>query len=112
MSREVWKEIPGLPDYEASTLGRVRSWRWVSPRRTAPLLLTPDRSHRYLRVYPNQKPKYVHRLVLEAFVGPCPDGMEASHENGICRDNRLSNLMWRTHGANNDLRRSHGTVLR
>lgn len=44
---------------------------------------------------------YVHRLVLEAFVGPCPPGMEACHWNGIPGDNRLHNLRWDTPSANN-----------
>ena len=30
----------------------------------------------------------VHRLVLEGFVGPCPDGMQACHNNGIRTDTR------------------------
>lgn len=42
----------------------------------------------------------VHRLVLEAFVGPCPAGMECRHENGSKADNRLSNLSWGTHHEN------------
>src|SRR5262249_4354731 len=44
--------------------------------------------------------QYVHRLVLEAFVGPCPPGMEARHVNGIKTDNRLVNLQWGTHRQN------------
>lgn len=42
----------------------------------------------------------VHRLVLEAFVGPCPDGLEGCHGNGIPDDNRLDNLRWDTHESN------------
>lgn len=38
----------------------------------------------------------VHRLVLLAFVGPCPEGMECRHLNGIKTDNRLANLCWGT----------------
>lgn len=44
--------------------------------------------------------RYVHHLVLEAFVGPCPDGMEACHNNGNGLDNRLENLRWDTHDNN------------
>ena len=43
---------------------------------------------------------YVHRLVLEAFVGPCPDGMVACHYNDIGTDNRLENLRWDTPSEN------------
>jgi hypothetical protein len=42
----------------------------------------------------------VHRLVLFVFVGPCPEGMEACHNNGDRADNRLENLRYDTHSAN------------
>lgn len=42
----------------------------------------------------------VHRLVLEAFVGPCPAGQEACHYNDVPDDNRLENLRWDTPSAN------------
>jgi len=38
----------------------------------------------------------VHRLVLEAFVGPCPDGHQTRHLNGDKQDNSLGNLAWGT----------------
>ena len=44
--------------------------------------------------------KSVHRLVLEAFVGPCPPGMEGCHGPGGVRDNSVSNLRWDTRSAN------------
>jgi hypothetical protein len=56
--------------------------------------------------------KLVHRLVLEAFVGPCPKGMEACH--GPVNDrtcNRLSNLRWDTPVANNGDKKQNGTHL-
>lgn len=42
----------------------------------------------------------VHRLVLEAFAGSCPEGYESAHLNGSNIDNRISNLMWVTHAEN------------
>src|SRR5699024_9639299 len=42
----------------------------------------------------------VHRLVMEAFVGPCPEGMEVCHWNDNASDNRLSNLRYDTRSAN------------
>ena len=47
-----------------------------------------------------QRTHKVHRLVLEAFVGPCPEGMESCHANDIPGDNRLENLRWGTRREN------------
>jgi hypothetical protein len=53
---------------------------------------------------------YVHILVLEAFVGPCPAGMECRHLNGKGDDNQLSNLKWDTHSVNMLDKKPHGMV--
>lgn len=45
--------------------------------------------------------RLVHQLVLEAFVGPCPTGMETLHGPAGSLDNRLSNLRWGTKADNN-----------
>jgi hypothetical protein len=42
----------------------------------------------------------VYRLILEAFIGPCPEGMEACHFDDDHSNNRLSNLRWDTPKAN------------
>lgn len=42
----------------------------------------------------------VGRLVLEAFVGPCPLGLECCHYDGNKLNNRLDNLRWDTHSNN------------
>lgn len=51
----------------------------------------------------------VHILVLEAFVGPRPEGHEGCHNNGIKHDCRLENLRWDTPRGNWNDRRRHGT---
>jgi hypothetical protein len=51
----------------------------------------------------------VHTLVLLSFVGPCPEGLEACHGNGIASDNSWGNLRWDTHFENNQDRKRHGT---
>jgi hypothetical protein len=43
---------------------------------------------------------HVHRLVLEAFVGPCPDGMECRHLDGSRTNNNVANLCWGTKKEN------------
>jgi hypothetical protein len=42
----------------------------------------------------------VHRAVLEAFVGPCPQGMVACHYDDDPRNNRVTNLRWATYADN------------
>jgi HNH endonuclease len=44
--------------------------------------------------------RYVHSLVLEAFVGPKPAGHTAHHWNRDQTDNRLVNLRWATEDQN------------
>lgn len=56
--------------------------------------------------------RYVHRLVLEAFVGPCPSGMEACHKDGDGSNNKLSNLRWDTRRNNHGDKKRHGTTAK
>ena len=51
---------------------------------------------------------YLHRIVLEAFVGARPDGMEALHRDDNQNNNCVSNLRWGTHGENCIDRSAHG----
>jgi hypothetical protein len=44
--------------------------------------------------------KLIHRLILETFIGPCPEGMECCHKNDVPTDNRLENLRWDTRSNN------------
>lgn len=112
---EVWKPVVGYEGfYEVSNLGRV----WSVPRVTIrdngyPLsvsgkFLTPTRiggRNDWVRVRlctgsNDSKSFLVHRLVLEAFVGPCPEGMVACHYDDEPTNNILSNLRWDTQSEN------------
>jgi hypothetical protein len=42
----------------------------------------------------------VHRLVLEAFIGPRPEGMQCRHLDGDPTNNRPANLRWGTPAEN------------
>jgi len=107
---EIFKTIEGYPDYEVSNLGNVKSFK-----RSNPKILKQEKIHgyKYSTIYNGNGRKIhrVHRLVLAAFVGPCPEGMECCHNNGIKTDNRLENLRWDTSKNNNADKINHGSKL-
>lgn len=41
---------------------------------------------------PDEEAEYVHQLVAETFIGPCPPGHKLVHLNGSGLDNRRANL--------------------
>lgn len=75
--------------------------------------LTVQDHHGYRTVNLTNKYKarrlFIHRMVLEAFVGPCPPGMEVLHINGVRDDNRLANLRYGTRSENMIDALRHGT---
>jgi len=111
--REEWRAVKGYDDYEVSNLGRVRSYRNRWGRREEPILLSPgkDSDYRYVTLCNEKGNRYadVHRLVLEAFVGPCPDGMESRHLDGDGSNNDVRNLCWGTRSENELDMVGHGT---
>ena len=116
---EIWKPIPGAEGfYDVSNRGQIRSLRFINNvtnnlRATPKILKTQGlrrTGHRVIILSKPIKKHYcVHRLVLAAFVGPCPDGMECAHLNGKADDNRLENLKWCTRAENFSHKILHGT---
>lgn len=87
-----WRECVGLPGYSVSIFGAV-----MGPRK----LLRPYRdTDGYLRISAKKTSYGVHRLVAEAFLGPCPDGHEVAHKDHNRANPRLDNLEYLTHDAN------------
>lgn len=120
IAAEHWKPIPGWEGYyEASDHGRIRSVRRTVKtergQRTfrAQIIKSSVRKdlHFTVGLYRDGAGKCmrVHRLVMAAFVGPCPDGMEVCHNNGDPADNRLSNLRYDTRSENMIDASAHGT---
>ena len=117
---EEWRPVGGFEGrYEVSNLGKVRSLRWrnrqVDRPREEPFVLFPTadkrRNYGYLYVSLGAKPvrsKPVHRLVLEAFVGPRPPEHESGHLDGNPKNNRSENLAWVTKKENASMRDQHG----
>jgi len=53
--------------------------------------------------------RFVHRLVLQTFIGECPKGFQCRHLNGDKQDCRLENLKWGSRSENQLDRIKHGT---
>ena len=118
---EQWRPVPDWHGYEISDQGRVRSLKhrakgrvWVVDASRPARILKPEHRNGYLSVRLSEKGRKsrhenIHRLVLEAFVGPAVDGIHAAHGNGDGTDNRLANLRWETPSENNQDKIDHGT---
>ena len=118
---EQWREIPGYKDYyEVSNRGRVRSldrrvWKGVKGWHPLRGKILRGGKHPYgypqfgLSQHGKVRRRAAHKLVLEAFVGPCPEGLEACHRDGDPTNNRLKNLYWGTHSENVKDAVRHGT---
>ena len=126
----IYKDIPGYTGYRAGNDGTIwtcrvctskpgyngrvvylgSTWKKMSPQRIKKpngrflIKVKADDGKTYTR--------YVHRLVLETFVGPCPPGMEACHyPDRDTSNNTLKNLRWDTKEANMRDRKEHGGDL-
>jgi hypothetical protein len=111
---EEWRPVVGWEGfYEVSHQGRLRSVDRIvecgpdrHQRRYRGMLLNRGRrsntGHISVVLYgPGRRAnRWMHQLVLEAFVGPRPPGMWACHGNDIAWDNRVGNLRWDTPGEN------------
>jgi hypothetical protein len=123
---EEWRAIPGFEGlYEVSDWGRVRSldreiiqrdrWGGWFVKMCRGKVLAPGRSGQsgYASVHLSDggkaKTKYVHLLVLAAFVGPRPAGLQGCHNRGIAAGNKLSNLRYDTIAENQRDRVADGT---
>jgi hypothetical protein len=112
----VCRHCPGHPGYAVTSAGIVLSCknaRWGYRAEWRPLKAWPD-SFGYLRVgvgWANGRQVFarVHTLVLEAFVGPCPEGMLACHDpDHTPTNNNVSNLRWGTQSENMEDAKKHG----
>lgn len=109
-----WRAIPGFQgSYEASDTGLIRSldrmietfsrtgkpYMQLRPGR----VLKPGRlgnsDHLHV-VLEGRIDRPVHCLILEAFVGPCSEGLMALHHDDDPTNNRIENLSWGTRSEN------------
>ncbi len=117
---ELWTSIRGYSDrYEVSNLGRVR--RRDTGATLKAVASAQRRKHGdYLHVdlyrpgagRGGQVKHLVHKLVLEYFVGPQPEGTISGHLDGDPANNVWTNLAWISHKENARHRTAHGRAGR
>lgn len=118
MGKENWLPVARHTGYEVSDMGRLRTdrarngrgktkgWRIIkgSVRKTGGYVFVAIADDEGRPIH-----WQMHRLVLLAFVGTKPDGMETRHLNGVRHDNRLTNLQYGTRKENAADKIRHGT---
>jgi hypothetical protein len=116
-----WLPVVGWEGfYEVSDSGRVRSIDRVIERKNGRRLPLRGRilrgfpdTHGHLHVsLPGRLSAPIHRLVARAFIGPCPEGLEVRHLDGVHSNNSLSNLAYGTHAENMQDMQRHGVDVR
>ena len=113
------REISGQPGFLVGNDGVVWTWWWRNLTGRIyrhkyqgewTRVTEQEHNHGYVCVPLYEGKHLLHRVVLEAFVGPCPDGLQARHLDGNKTHNWLSNLAWGTQSENEFDKRAHGTA--
>lgn len=104
-----FKQIPNFPNYYVSPKGKI--WTCNYKKYLSPAVQCGG--YYLVSLCKNGKVyrKFIHRLVLETFVGKCPDGMECRHLDGNSTNNNLLNLKWGTRSENTKDSVKHGTFV-
>jgi len=112
---EEWRECPGFPDYEISSLGRVKriraDRRGLNAGLVMVLTIDPAGYIQCSMTAPSGRKKpLVHRLVCTAWHGAHPSSRHhAAHFDGDRKNNTPQNLRWATPAENEGDKLRHGT---
>jgi hypothetical protein len=97
-TQEEWRPVVGWEGwYSVSSFGRVRrekAGRTAHAGRVLAGYNYEKRTYHRITLYRDyeQRNLAVHRLVVEAFIGPIPDGKQVNHIDCNPRNNHLENL--------------------
>lgn len=92
---ETWIESD-VSGYLVSSEGRMAKLMSLTPSKNGYVQLSiPTAKGAKTRIR-----RYLHDLILTAFVGPRPEGAVARHLNDIPTDNRVDNLAWGSRSEN------------
>ena len=101
-----WKQVKNFDHYLVNELGEIYSHYsqrlikpWDNTKGSMQITLTKNcKAHSLL----------LGRIVLEAFVGDRPEGMECCHNDGNYKDCSVLNLRWGTKSSNMQDKIKHG----
>ena len=125
-TKEIWNPVVGYQGlYEVSNLGRVKSLDRYGRTKgngrrliKGKILFRRPEQDGYQRIQLFKKGKYinkyVHSLVMESFVGPCPKNQQVIHLEhvSIHGNNELSNLRYGSACCNMAFKIDDGTSIR
>ena len=93
------RSIKGFPEYSVTTDGRVFSRKWGKFKELKPF--DPGSGYLKVRLYDhqgNKKTYFVHRLVMETFIGV--SDLMVNHIDGVKTNNKIDNLEYVTAKGN------------
>ncbi len=98
-----WKDIPGMPFYQASTCGFIRSLpgkHKYDRKHGCCILRTTTNQFGHLKVSVRGKMHYVHRLVAMTFLSRDNNMLVVNHKDFNPKNNSVENLEWVTRRQN------------
>lgn len=115
MESHGFKQVAGFPSYFVNKDGIVVSFKITvlkhkKARRPNGKVVYPT-----VGLHKNGKfhlRKAVHKLVAEAFLGPCPPGLECCHLDGDPKNTNVENLKYVSRKENHSHKILHGTAQR
>lgn len=115
LSAEEWRDVKGYAGhYLVSDLGRVKTIKSHRPNQSGSILRVSPMKGGYLKVNlcknSIKRTRAVHKLVAEAFLGPCPKRHEVNHIDTNKNNNRASNLEYLTRKAHVKHSRDNGLL--
>jgi len=114
--KEEWRNVPGFPGYKVSNHGRIASFmkivgaefgvgaEWEIAEKPQRQLKYYYNNRGYAEVNLRKEGETYHvraaYIVMLAFVGPRPEGMEVCHNDSNKKNNRIDNLRYDTAQGN------------
>jgi len=109
---EIWKDVPDLIGYQASTYSRIKRLKCTSKFMRNGVVNTIHKKELILKETISSNGYYtisiykignvlLHRILGTTFIDNPYNKKTINHKNGIKTDNRLKNLEWNTYSENN-----------